>query len=148
MIHALRAEPFIDRAFAAQVLGRISALDSDGQLWVRLDACPDTAVRAHLAAPHGRQEVLTAIAENRRAVIAQLEGQQTCIVMGFVVPQSALAEGSTAPAIERREDRLVLKAGPATITLHNDGKVDIRGARVVTRADGDHRIMGRTVRIN
>lgn len=43
---------------------------------------------------------------------------------------------------------LVLKCGPASITLTKDGRIVIRGADVLTRSSGSNRIKGGSVHIN
>jgi hypothetical protein len=51
--------------------------------------------------------------------------------------------------IELRADReLVLQCGEASISLHADGRVIVRGGYVETYADGTNRIKGAQVRIN
>ncbi len=45
-------------------------------------------------------------------------------------------------------DELVLQCGKASIALHKDGKVVIRGTYVETRASGTNRIKGATVKLN
>ena len=43
---------------------------------------------------------------------------------------------------------MVLKCGPASITLTKDGRIVIRGADVLTRSSGSNRIKGGSVHIN
>lgn len=49
--------------------------------------------------------------------------------------------------IEGREE-IVLRCGEASVTLHADGKVDIRGTRVTSTARGTNRLRGGSVQIN
>lgn len=44
--------------------------------------------------------------------------------------------------------QLTLTCGKASITLHRDGKVVIRGVEVVSRASGTNRIRGGTIELN
>lgn len=46
------------------------------------------------------------------------------------------------------EEQVVLRCGKALIELHKDGKLIIRGAHVVSHADGVHRIRGGSIQIN
>lgn len=46
------------------------------------------------------------------------------------------------------EEQVVLRCGKAMIELHKDGKLIIRGAHVVSHADGVHRIRGGSIQIN
>jgi hypothetical protein len=70
------------------------------------------------------------------------------IVLGVIRPATAgvLIEGQhlTLTAYES----VTLKCGAASITLTRDGKVAIRGATIVSQADGSHRIRGGSVELN
>jgi hypothetical protein len=46
------------------------------------------------------------------------------------------------------QDRMVLRCGKASLTLTRDGKVLIRGTKVLNRASGVNRILGGSVQIN
>ena len=45
-------------------------------------------------------------------------------------------------------DQVVLQCGRASISLTADGTIQIKGARIVSRSSGTHKICGATVRIN
>jgi hypothetical protein len=45
-------------------------------------------------------------------------------------------------------ESIVLKCGPATITLKADGTIAVRGTRVVSHASGVNRILGGSVELN
>lgn len=132
----------------ASVLGHVVALDADGVLWVRLDGHHAAPVRARLAAPLGRQAVLDAVTCRQQAVFARPHGCAEPILLALLVPQAALASGAPDIGLAREAHRLVLRAGAATIVLHDSGKVELRGIRLLAQASEDHRILGRTVRIN
>jgi hypothetical protein len=56
---------------------------------------------------------------------------------------------SSPQAVVLRADReLVLECGEASISLHADGRVVVRGGYVETYAEGTNRIKGAQVRIN
>jgi hypothetical protein len=61
-------------------------------------------------------------------------------------PLAARVDGKRV-VIEGQEE-VVLRCGEATITLSRDGKVTVRGARIVSTARGTHRIRGGSVQIN
>jgi hypothetical protein len=43
---------------------------------------------------------------------------------------------------------VVLRCGPASIRLTPDGRVTIRGTRILSRADGPNRVQGASVELN
>ncbi|MCS6326163.1 MAG: hypothetical protein H8K06_03605 [Nitrospira sp.] len=49
--------------------------------------------------------------------------------------------------IEGKEE-IVLRCGSGSITLRKDGKIVIRGAHILSRSSGPHRIQGGSVSIN
>ncbi|HYD41575.1 MAG TPA: DUF6484 domain-containing protein [Anaeromyxobacter sp.] len=63
-----------------------------------------------------------------------------------MVPAEAKVDGRRV-VLEGR-DEVVLRCGEASITLSRDGKVTVRGARIVSTARGTHRIRGGSVQIN
>ncbi|MCK0097109.1 hypothetical protein MWU60_16150 [Yoonia sp. F2084L] len=46
------------------------------------------------------------------------------------------------------ETEVVLRCGPASIRLTPDGRVTIRGTRVLSRSDGANRVQGASVELN
>ncbi|WP_242396311.1 DUF6484 domain-containing protein [Anaeromyxobacter oryzisoli] len=109
-----------------------------------------------------------AISEQREVVLLLEEDDpRRPIIAGFLAAPSATPaldaalEATLAPAreavevevdrerlvIEAREE-VVLRCGEASLTLHRNGKVVIRGLHVETRAAGTNRIKGGTVKIN
>jgi hypothetical protein len=118
------------------------------------------------------EEAAAAAAERRAAVLLFEDGDPgRPLLMGLVVPApgaalleallaapAAPARPAPAPPAEARldgrrvvlegRDEVVLRCGEASITLSRDGKVTIRGARIVSTARGTHRIRGGSVQIN
>ena len=80
------------------------------------------------------------------------------IIVGLLQPTEPIdaelpAQGTVAYVDGRRmevegKDEVVLRCGPASITLRANGRVVIRGTCVETRASGTNRIKGGTVQIN
>jgi hypothetical protein len=62
-------------------------------------------------------------------------------------PEPPEAADNRHVVIEAEKD-LQLKCGPASVTLHQDGKVLIQGLDVVSRAKRNQRIKGGSVQIN
>ncbi|MEO6094816.1 MAG: DUF6484 domain-containing protein [Fibrobacteria bacterium] len=88
----------------------------------------------------------------REALVFFEDGDQARpIVTGLIekpqAPQASQAGIADKIKLEAGQE-LVLKCGPASITLTKDGRVVIRGADVLTRSTGSNRIKGGAVHIN
>jgi hypothetical protein len=76
------------------------------------------------------------------------------IVIGFIqAPEAAAGPCVAVDADGKRleleaKDEIVLRCGPASITLRRNGRVLIKGLCVETRATGRNRIKGGSVQIN
>lgn len=70
------------------------------------------------------------------------------LVVGLVQPalRAVVADGA-ATVIEARE-KLELRCGPATVTLFADGRIELRGTQLLSRADGANRVQGGAVLLN
>lgn len=115
---------------------------------------PNDPTRARIAGAISEDDVGMDVA------LAFEEGEASRpLVLGRVL--SALPEGRTAPSLERpeieidgerivltAERELVLRCGAASITLRRDGRVSIRGARLLSRSSGPNRIKGGSVQLN
>lgn len=130
------------------LLGRLVALDDDGKLWAQVDGLGPAPVAVCLGAPLQREALLGAIADGRRALFVHAAGLAEPVLLTLLVPQEQLRRGSGVPSVHARDGALVLRAGKASITLRRDGKVHIRGVRLVTRSEEDTRLVGRTIRLN
>ena len=88
---------------------------------------------------------VTASDAGREALIAFENGD-----LGLPIITGLLQAPEELPArIEMQAGKeLVLKCGPASITLTKDGRIVIRGADVLTRSSGSNRIKGGSVHIN
>ncbi len=111
--------------------------------------------------------VQAAVAERQKVVLVFEDGDpRQPIVVGLVQPLAVkdrpaarLAEVDLpAPPTEARLDgkrvtleaaeELVLRCGPASLTLRRNGMLQIKGAYVVSHASGVNRIRGGSVQIN
>jgi uncharacterized protein DUF6484 len=88
---------------------------------------------------------VTASDAGREALIAFENGD-----LGLPIITGLLQAPEELPArIELQAGKeMVLKCGPASITLTKDGRIVIRGADVLTRSSGSNRIKGGSVHIN
>jgi hypothetical protein len=124
---------------------RLAGVDEHGRLLARLDGFAiEVAVRIGVelddaalrrAAEAGR-EVLLAFPDDSAPVVVALlrEG------LG-----SAESEGRVQLAAP---DELVLRCGKASVVLRKDGRVTVRGTRIVSTSSGPHKIKGASVELN
>lgn len=61
-------------------------------------------------------------------------------------PRHAILDGKKI-ALDAKEE-IVLQCGKSSITLKNDGKVVVKGTRIISRASATNKIKGASVRIN
>lgn len=132
------------------VIGRVAGFDAGGAPLVEIPLTGAT-VAARAATAVGEGDV-----GREAALLFEGGDPNKPIVMGLLhAPRSKEASGG-AVAVESSGERLVLSAekeitlrcGDASITLTRAGKVLIRGAYVLTRAEGLNRIQGGAVEIN
>jgi hypothetical protein len=70
------------------------------------------------------------------------------VVTGLLQPHDYKTDAPPAVLHLEAGSELILKCGQATLKLTRDGRIVIRGADVLTRASGSHRIKGGSVQIN
>ena len=112
-------------------------------------------VRARVAIRLTEAEAAEAAASRAEATLVFLDDDRTqALVMGIVQTELPRVAGATEARVDGRRvvlegsEEVVLRCGEATITLRANGKVEIRGAYVETRASGTNRIKGGSVQIN
>lgn len=73
---------------------------------------------------------------------------EEALILGLVQPAlRAVAADGAATVIEARE-KLELRCGPASVTLFADGRVELRGTQLLSRAEGANRVQGGAVLLN
>ena len=124
------------------VIGVISAIDENSQLWVS---------RSLLESPLKSQSlcVVTSADINRQCAIMFENGDQTRpIVLGLmqqaVLTVDAIAEQHTIGAT----DKIELHCGKASLTLCANGNIELRGTKIVTHSTGLNHIRGASVKLN
>jgi hypothetical protein len=147
-IEALPSAPSPRRTEGAQ-LGRIVGLKHDAPLVV--------ASCSELESPVAALTCVTIEARDvGREVVLMFEAgePQRPIVVGFLERGRATYDAQHDVVFDAPSLRLVAKrsitlaCGAATITLDRSGKITIRGAQVVSHADGINRIRGGSVQLN
>lgn len=140
----------------AVCVGWISQVDQKGRPFVDFRGNKIGPVRARSVC--GPAE--TSTSDTRREVLLVFEhGDPTLpIIVGFV--REALFpvySPSSAPEVQNKKPRtltleaqeyLELKCGKASITLTNDGRAEVSGKEVVSRASRTNKIRGASVQIN
>lgn len=119
-------------------LGRLDGFTEVGLARVALPDGSAVAVRS-LVALHpldlGREVALGRAGEER-------------LIVGLLQPalRAVVADGQ-ATVIEARE-KLELRCGPASVTLFADGRIELRGTQLLSRAEGANRVQGGAVLLN
>jgi hypothetical protein len=134
-------------------LGRLVGVGAGGEAWLDLPVEGVTAVPARstvLFSPQqiGR-EVLVAFvggALDRPVVVGLLREPTDAAEPATQARLNAIVDGERIVFTGRKE--VVLRCGKASIALSEDGKVIIKGAKLLTTASGLHRIKGGAVQIN
>jgi hypothetical protein len=118
-------------------LGNLVALPSHGVPIVKIHAL-DGHLPARSCVPLDADDV------GREVVLLFEDGNRDKpIVMGLVQ-----RPGERKAIVLTAEDGITLRSGDASITLHRDGKIVIRGAHVVSHASGVNRIRGGSIELN
>jgi hypothetical protein len=127
-------------------VGKVIGVDSQGRPLVAFAGMPKPASAKNGSSLPARSTVrVTASDTGREALIAFENGD-----LGKPIITGLLQAPEELPArIEIQAGKeMVLKCGPASITLTKDGRIVIRGADVLTRSSGSNRIKGGSVHIN
>lgn len=114
---------------------------------------------ADLAAAGGRAEVVLLFDDGdptRPIVAGLLQPEVATPALDAVLagdpapdgPPPEVAEVDGKRVVIEGKDEVVLRCGPASITLRRSGRIIVRGLQVETHAEGTNRIKGGTVKIN
>jgi len=119
--------------------------DAEGRPMVEVDGVPMAA----LATIEVSREDL-----GREAMITFLESDpQRPVITGlFVAPQAPPRRRHMKIRAEELDfeasSKITLECGKASITLHRDGKIVVRGVHLLSRASGVNRIRGGSIELN
>ena len=129
-------------------MGRILSIGTDGLVNVEFNDEYGIKVAALVAEPLDREAVEKAIVQGSNVLVTFPQGCGSAVVMAVVASPAKIAD--TQPCARRIESRhaIVLRSGKSSITLKPDGKVEIFGADITTRAVHTQRIQASTVEIN
>ncbi len=129
------------------VLGTIKNVDSDGAILVQVDgnASPTRALlsRTFVRSAH----------ELGTSSQTDLVGSQ--VVLSFVgdtplildLVETTLSQATRQLTLEA-EQLLTLRCGKSSLVLRSDGKITIRGDRMVSKVEGSHILKGGQIKLN
>ncbi|MDE2614033.1 MAG: hypothetical protein KGL78_11370 [Burkholderiales bacterium] len=140
---------------SVSIVGWISDVDAEGRAHVDFEGNAGGPLPARSLLRCAPAEL--AAAGPRPAVLLGFEGLDTSrpIILGLL--HERLSSEPAAPMVARLDGRrveltaqqeLVLRCGRASITMHADGTIVIKGGELQSRASGRNRITGSTVAIN
>lgn len=124
------------------VEGEISHIDENGVCFV---------IITHLDAPQ-RARVLASEAQSMcpgDKVLVALDASNEPLVIGLILDSVSDAK-STADShvnLEGRES-VTIKCGDSSITMQRDGNIVVRGKNIISRASGQNKVRGFSVKIN
>jgi hypothetical protein len=137
-------------------------IEDDGSVYVDFSGNEHGPVRARLAYPG---DVVPNLRENM-PVLVLLDGadRRSPVIIGTIRDRLPDAVAAGVAGVDRGQpaevrtdgrqlrfsatDQVVIECGRASIKLASDGSIEIKGARIVSRSSGIHKIRGANVRIN
>jgi hypothetical protein len=153
-------------SYAGQRVGRIVRVEHDGVAWVTFPGCPDSvavAARSTLDAPASHTARPDALVGAAVLLVFENADPNLPIICGIlndrVQPKPAVIavtlEGSAKDVVLdgrqivlSAQQQILLRCGKSSILLRRDGKVEIRGTELLSRASGANKIKGGTIDLN
>jgi hypothetical protein len=89
--------------------------------------------------------------ERREVLITYEDGDpDKPVIVGLLAPIPAAAQAESDPefVVVKGRQSVRIQCGAASLTLHKDGKVVLRGTKVISRATEENSISGASVRLN
>lgn len=77
-----------------------------------------------------------------------IENTPQLLILGRIMPERPVAEIDGERLVLEADKEIVLRCGKSSITLKADGRVQVKGTQVLSRADGQNRVQGATVQLN
>jgi hypothetical protein len=136
----------VSRPIDGLVIGRLAGITpaGDPEVTLNLPGFPERLTARSLC-PVSPERIDTPC-----AVMFEQGNPERPIIMGFLhQPEATVAiQVDGIKHLIEAEKEIVLKCGKASITLRADGRVEVRGATVITHATGLNRIRGASVKLN
>lgn len=131
-------------------VGTLAVVDAERGVWVSCGG--DAPVEARSTVP------LSPTLAGKRVLLVHEEGAADRPIVIGVVQDAPVIREMPARGREVRiegkalhlegDEEVTLRCGKASITLQADGRIEIRGVEIVSRARGTHKVKGATVLIN
>lgn len=152
--------------YDGQLIGQIVRIGEDGVAWVTFPGCPDSvavAARSTLDAPASHTARPDALVGAKVLLVFEGADPNLPIICGVVrarlQPSAAvLALALDSPGkdvvVDGRQlvldaqQQILLRCGKSSILLRRDGKIEIRGRELLSRASGANKIKGGTIDLN
>jgi hypothetical protein len=146
-------------------VGTIVQIGTDGQAMVDFpgNLVGPVEARAVITIPRpGEEEIRDGIDvllmfenghEQSPLIIATVQ-QKICRPKKLATQETLQPRGSTEVLVDGKtivfdaKDEIQLRCGKSSVTLRKDGKIEIKGTQIVSRASGVNRIKGASVAIN
>ncbi|MFN0113200.1 MAG: hypothetical protein ACKVPY_00835 [Paracoccaceae bacterium] len=120
-------------------IARLSGFDAEGH--------PLVADTTGLRAARSLADLAPADTGAEIAVADTVQGD--LLVLGLLRPPLPVTEADgTAPKVVEAKGTLILRCGKASVTLHADGRIAVKGEELLSRARGANRVQGGSVQLN
>ncbi len=143
-------------------LGTIVDYHEESGIVVDFEKNPFGPLTAKTVIPLSIEDIEQAIKERREVLLVFNGGEfSSPIIVGLVQPlppKKKMGDGDKQEEPEcqvdgkriviRGQEEVVLRCGQASISLHRDGKLIVRGIEIHSRALGQNRITGGVIKIN
>jgi len=141
------------------ITGHLEGVDEEGRLLFREDG-KMSVLPVAVGVSISDEELLTATALRHRALVVRTNSPSPELVLLGLVRErvtnpsreagseeiDAVVDGETVRLKGKR--RIDLECGKARIVLHQDGRIELSGTKVLTRSRGAIKLKGATVEIN
>jgi hypothetical protein len=128
-------------------MGRLAGIDAEGRLLVTCDGVVAPPLACAIGVADSEAALRRAVTERRPVlfVVPEPEGSPPVVI---ALVRAGIAADTPRVLEVRAGEQLVVRCGRASITLRKDGRVTVRGTRVVSASSGANKIKGATIALN
>jgi hypothetical protein len=124
---------------------KLVGVDDDGRLLARLEGF-DADIAVRIGVEVG-DETLRRAAKDEREVLLAFPADSAPVAVA-ILRERVASETSDGRVQLGAPDELVLRCGKASVVLRKDGRVTVKGTRIVSASTGPHKIKGASVELN
>lgn len=153
-------------SYEGQIIGRIVRVGEDGIAWVTYPGCPESiavAARSTLDAPAAHTARPDALVGAKVLLVFEDADPSLPIICGIVRDQVQPRAAVVALTLDspmkdvivdgrqlvfNAQQQILLRCGKSSLLLRRDGKIEIRGRELLSRASGANKIKGGTIDLN